>query len=140
MEADDMEKFIKTTNENLSGLEKAAILLAEIGPSDNSNYDALFEALHLSTDEIKKLRKAMKKLGRYAPAKTNYEDGIKQIQREQSVLLEALAFGKRKGIASNISESQRLSKLVDQDESTKIKKLVAEKPDDVAKVIRSWLG
>lgn len=135
-----MEKFIKTTNENLSGLEKAAILLAEIGPSDNSNYDALFEALHLSTDEIKKLRKAMKKLGRYAPAKTNYEDGIKQIQREQSVLLEALAFGKRKGIASNISESQRLSKLVDQDESTKIKKLVAEKPDDVAKVIRSWLG
>ena len=135
-----MDKFIKTTNENLSGLEKAAILLAEIGPSDNSNYDALFEALHLSTDEIKKLRKTMKKLGRYAPARTNYEDGMKQIQREQAVLQEALAFGKRKGIASNISESQRLSKLVDQDESTKIKKLVAEKPDNVAKVIRSWLG
>ena len=57
-----MDKFIKTTNENLSGLEKAAILLAEIGPSDNSNYDALFEALHLSADEIKKLRRAMKKL------------------------------------------------------------------------------
>lgn len=139
MEADDMDKFIKTTNENLSGLEKAAILLAEIGPSDNSNYDALFEALHLSADEIKKLRRAMKKLGRYAPARTNYEDGMKQIQREQSVLKEALAFGKRKGIASNISESKRIERIVDQKETSKIQKLVAENPDNVAKVIRSWL-
>ena len=135
-----MDKFIKTTKGNLSGIEKAAILLAEIGPSDNSNYDALFEALHLSTDEIKKLRKAMKKLGRYAPARANYEEGMDQIHREQAVLQEALAFGKRKGIAPNVSESKRLNKIVDQNETAKIQKLVAENPDDVAKVLRSWLG
>ena len=54
-----MEGFIRTTKPALSGPEKVAILLAEIGPLFNSNYDELFEKLHLSTKEIKKIRKAV---------------------------------------------------------------------------------
>ena len=72
-----MERFIITTKPALSGPEKVAILLAEIGPLFNSNYVELFEALHLSTAESKKIRKAMQKLGRYAPAYApSYEKGM----------------------------------------------------------------
>ena len=53
-----MEGFIRTTKPALSGPEKVAILLAEIGPFFNSNYDQLFEAMHLSDEEIRKIRKA----------------------------------------------------------------------------------
>ena len=95
-----MEQFLKTTEPSLSGPEKVAILIAEIGPFFNSNYDQLYGAMHLSDEEIKKIRKAMKKLGRYAPGKVSYEKGMEQIQQEQSVLQEALDYGVRKGIVS----------------------------------------
>ena len=81
-----MEQFIKTTTPSLSGPKKVAILLAEIGPFFNSNYDQLYGALHLSDEEIRKIRKAMKKLGRYAPAKVSYEKGMEQIQQEQAAM------------------------------------------------------
>ena len=133
-----MDGFIRTTEPTLSGSEKVAILLAEIGPFFNSNYDQLFEAMHLSDEEIRKIRKAMKKLGRYAPAKVSYEKGMEQIQQEQSVLKEALDYGVRKGIVSKTSGSsgKTLKDFIPAD----VKNIANQNPEDVAKVLRSWLG
>ena len=133
-----MEQFIKTITPSLTGPEKVAILLAEIGPFFNSNYDQLYGAMHLSDEEIKKIRKAMKKLGRYAPAKVSYEKGMEQIQQEQSVLQEALDYGVRKGIVSKSSGSsgKTLKDFIPAD----IKNIANQNPEDVAKVLRSWLG
>ena len=133
-----MEQFIKTITPSLTGPEKVAILLAEIGPFFNSNYDQLYGAMHLSDEEIKKIRKAMKKLGRYAPAKVSYEKGMDQIQQELSVLQEALDYGVRKGIVSKSSGSsgKTLKDFIPAD----IKNIANQNPEDVAKVLRSWLG
>lgn len=134
------ESFIKITKPVLSGPEKVAILLAEIGPLFNSNYDQLFEAMHLSTDEIKKIRKAMKKLGRYAPAKTLYENGMDQINKEQSVLQEALEFGVRRGIAKMPAANETTHKTLKDFIPSDVKNLANQKPEDVANVLRSWLS
>ena len=133
-----MEGLIRTTKPSLSGLEKVAILLAELGPFFNSNYDQLYGAFHLSEEEIRKIRKAMKKLGRYAPAKVSYEKGMEQIQQEQSVLQEALDYGVRKGIVSKTQtdDSKTLKDFIPAD----IKNIANQNPEDVAKVLRSWLG
>ena len=133
-----MDGLIRTTKPSLSGLEKVAILLAELGPFFNSNYDQLYGALHLSDEEIRKIRKAMKKLGRYAPAKVSYEKGIEQIQQEQSVLQEALDYGVRKGIVSKTDGNgdKTLKDFIPAD----IKNIANQNPEDVAKVLRSWLG
>jgi flagellar motor switch protein FliG len=133
-----VEQFIKTTTTSLSGPEKVAILLAEIGPFFNSNYDQLYGALHLSDEEIRKIRKAMKKLGRYAPAKVSYEKGMEQIQQEQSVLQEALDYGVRKGIVSKTGGKggKTLKDFIPED----VKNIANQNPEDVAKVLRSWLG
>ena len=133
-----MEGFIRTTRPSLSGLEKVAILLAELGPFFNSNYDQLYGALHLSDEEIRKIRKAMKKLGRYAPAKVSYEKGMEQIQQEQSVLQEALDYGVRKGIVSKTDGNggKTLKDFIPAD----IENIANQNPEDVAKVLRSWLG
>ena len=134
----DKEQFIKTTEPVLSGPEKVAILLAEIGPFFNSNYDQLYGAMHLSDEEIKKIRKAMKKLGRYAPAKVSYEKGMEQIQQEQSVLKEALDYGVRKGIVNKTVSNggKALKDFIPED----VKNIANQNPEDVAKVLRSWLG
>ena len=133
-----MEGFIRTTKPSLSGPEKVAILLAELGPFFNSNYNQLYGALHLSDEEIRKIRKAMKKLGRYAPAKVSYEKGMEQIQQEQSVLQEALDYGVRKGIVSKTDGNggKTLKDFIPAD----IKNIANQNPEDVAKVLRSWLG
>jgi flagellar motor switch protein FliG len=133
-----MEGFIRTTKPSLSGLEKVAILLAELGPFFNSSYDQLYGALHLSDEEIRKIRKAMKKLGRYAPAKVSYEKGMEQIQQEQSVLQEALDYGVRKGIVSKTggNDGRSIKDYIPAD----IKNIANQNPEDVAKVLRSWLG
>ena len=81
-----MEKFIKTSSAKLSGLEKAAVLLAELGPAFNNNYAALEQALNLSEKEKIKLANAMKNLGSYNPA----VHGIGEILREESVLNEVI--------------------------------------------------
>ena len=136
-----MEGFIRTTKPTLSGAEKVAILLAEIGPLFNSKYDELFEALYLSTAEIKKIRKAMKKLGRYSPAQaSSYENGMEQIARETSVLQEVLDYGARRGILPKRTKVEAFQKTIKQLMPDKIKDMANKNPDDVAKVIRSWLG
>lgn len=135
-----MEKLIKTTTPSLSGSEKAAILLAEIGPLFNSNYDQLFGALHLSDEEIRKIRKSMKKLGKYEPGKVSFEKGMEQIKQEQSVLQEALEFGVHRGIAKMPASNELTHKTLKDFIPADLKNLANQKPEEVANVLRTWLG
>ena len=85
-----MEGLVKVTNKvPLKGYEKAAVLLGELGPETSK---PVLEALRLSRKESKKIRKNIKKLGRYNP--NNY----KQVSRELSVLTDTINYGKAKGI------------------------------------------
>ena len=139
--------FIKTTGSGLSGAEKAAILIAELGPSFVSSYDQLY-ALHLTKDEISKIKKAMKKIGPYNPGKMTDAVGIGQIKREQEVLREALAFFRAKrGVSQTVavksgetmSPSGTTDQTLKQMDFLKIKDSVFQKPDDVANILRVWL-
>lgn len=134
------ENFIKTTKPALSGPEKVAILLAEIGPFFNSNYDQLFGAMHLSDEEIRKIRKSMKKIGRYAPAKVSFEKGMEQIKQEQSVLQEALEFGVRRGIATMPAGNGVTHKTLKDFIPADLKNLANQKPEEVANVLKKWLS
>ena len=135
-----VEKLIKTTTPSLSGSEKAAILLAEIGPLFNSNYDQLFGAMHLSDEEIRKIRKSMKKLGKYEPGKVSFVKGMEQIKQEQSVLQEALEFGVRRGIAKMPASNELTHKTLKDFIPADLKNLANQKPEEVANVLRTWLG
>ena len=135
-----MEHFIKTATPNLSGPEKVAILLAEIGPLFNSNYDQLFGAMHMSDEEIRKIRKSMKKLGKYEPGKVSFEKGMDQIKQEQVVLKEALEFGVRRGIAEMPAGNGITHKTLKDFIPADLKNLANQKPEEVANVLRKWLG
>ena len=81
----------------------------------------------------------MKKLGRYAPAKTSYENGMNQINKEQSVLQEALEFGVRRGIAKIPAANEVTHKTLKDFIPSDLKNLANQNPEDVANVLRSWL-
>lgn len=139
--------FIKTTGSGLSGAEKAAILIAELGPSFVSSYDQLY-ALHLTKDEISKIKKAMKKIGPYNPDKMTETVGIGQIKREQEVLREALAFFRAKrGVSQTVAVKSgkggnalgATDNTLKQMDFLKIKDSVLQKPDAVANILRTLL-
>lgn len=135
-----MQKLIKVTSDKLSGAEKAAILLAEIGTRFNGNYDELAEALHLSKDEMKKIRKAMERLGPYNPALRTTEEGIAEIKREQAVLNEVIEFGKRRGIFHPVETHNVPNQYVKRDSSNVLSDMIHQDPEAMAKILSGWLG
>lgn len=136
-----MGKFIKATEKKLTGVQKAAIILAELGPLLNDNYDVLMEKLNLSADEMKKIRIAMKNLGEYRPAKHGYEQGMAEIKREQSVLKEVLEFGRRRGIYTPPPEGEedKFEKLVEKNNNQTINNITASDPEMLANILKLWI-
>lgn len=132
--------FIKTTSQELSGIEKTAILLAEIGPMYNNNYDALMESLNLSTEEKEKIRKAMMRLGSYHPARKDYETGMAEIKREQAVLNEVIEFGKRRGIFHPVEKSSIQGQYVKKDMTNGLADFAKNNPKAVADILAKWIG
>lgn len=132
--------FIKTTSQELTGIEKTAILLAEIGPMYNNNYDALMDSLHLSTDEKERIRKAMVRLGTYRPAKKDYETGMAEIKREQAVLNEVIEFGKRRGIFHPVEHSSIQGQLIKRDVTNGLAEMAKNNPQAVADILAKWIG
>lgn len=130
-----MDQFIKTSLPQLSGVEKAAILLAEIGPAFNNNYAALENELQLSDDEKIKLAQAMKNLGTYNPAR----HGMGEILREESVLNEFIEFGKKRGIFHPV-ENPSFGRNSRTDASNGVSQMAKQDPEAVAKILSSWLG
>lgn len=124
-----MEGFIKETGKQikLSGIQKAAILLGELGPDASAG---VIENLHLTPRETKKIVRAMKKLGKY---KIN---NPVQVQRELMVLTETANYGIRKGI---YKRSTRKDDFITQNKSD-ISNMISSNPDAIANLLRSWLG
>ena len=123
-----MEGLVKVTNKvPLKGYEKAAVLLGELGPETSK---PVLEALRLSRKESKKIRKNIKKLGRYNP--NNY----KQVSRELSVLTDTINYGKAKGIfnSARAAENSFVTKT-----ETSLKQMANSNPDTIANVLKMWL-
>lgn len=135
-----MIKLIKTTAKELSGVEKAAILLAEIGPLYNDNYAELEKALNLSPAEMKKIRKAMEGLGQYHPARHGMEVGMAEIKREEAVLEEVIEFGKRRGIFNPVEKSTIPNQYIRKDLTNGLADIAKNDPEGVAKILASWIG
>ena len=135
-----MRPFIKTTSKELSGVEKAAILLAEIGPMYNCNYDELLKALNLTTDEMRKSRQTMGKLGKYEPVHHEYETRMAEIKREQAVLEEVIEFGKHRGIFHPIEKSNIPNQYIRNDLTHGLAEMAKKDLEGIAKVLSSWLG
>ena len=131
-----MERYIKTTVAELSGPQKAAILLAELGPLVNDNYQELYRHLKLSTSETEKIRLAMENL---TPSLKTEPKNIDEIYREQAVLAEAINFGRKRGIFHPIPKDQLKNTHVKTTQAGTIASMVNENPESVAKIVSQWL-
>lgn len=121
-----MQGFIKSTNKNYSGFEKAAVLLCELGNAR----EGVLNALALSSLEKSKLLRAIEKLGHYNP------NNMDHVKREQAVLSEVLLYGSKKNILSTkpvVPAKQR-------DKNKDMWQTVKKDPDRVAEVLKVWLS
>lgn len=122
-----MAEFIKTEGENpsvpkLSGFQKAAIFLGEIGSAASQ---PIIARLNLSDSQLISLNKAFKNLGDFNPHNEF------QVRRENSVLEEAAAYGKMHGI---YHEKPRVTP-----EQQKVNSFANQNPEDVAKFLSGLL-
>lgn len=131
-----MEKFIKTTAKELTGLEKAAILLAEIGPTHNENYADLEKAMHLSPAEMKKIRRTMENFEKYDFTLHEEPVVLSEIKRENAVLTEFLNFCQMKGFYDPSAAAAKKKAEADR-MASEVKK---ETPEAIAKILSSWIG
>jgi len=118
-----MEKLIKVTEKErkLSGYEKTAILLGELGPQ---NSDRILKILNLSTKELKKINSVLKKLNRQPVNNAQIK------HNEVAVLSEAVRYGKQKGIIYP----------VEKDHSQGFRKMADNNPQAIANILSSWIG
>lgn len=126
--------FVKSSQ--LTGAQKAAILLAEIGPAFNNQYSRFQECLNLNPKEMKKLRLAMKSLPLYLRSEPK---NIKEIYREQDVLEALLNFCEARGIYNPKDFEKEEEPAYLKNDRTGVGKLVAENPNAIARIIGNWL-
>ena len=130
-----MEELIKQTGTGpkLTGYEKVAILLGEL---DNEAYYKVMHELSLSRKQFHKIRKAMKKLGKYNP------HDYRQTVKETSVLSELVSFLKgRNHYQSSSLRSASLKLNLNQNNNTdnQMKDMVKNNPEDIANILKTWL-
>ena len=117
-----MNGFTKVTDKYgryLSGKEKAAILMSELGRAGNNIVD------FLSTKELHMLSKQMKRMGK------SY-DPVCDLQ----VLEETARYGQSRGIAPKV-----LEKTVQQNvASNPVADAIKNNPEALAKVLSQWLS
>ncbi|MCH5288567.1 MAG: hypothetical protein J1E32_01470 [Treponema sp.] len=126
MANDSFQMVTENFRRPLSGKEKAAILLGELGGSAESVFE------YLSDAEVKKLRKAMRSLGK----KVNWAD-------ETAVLAETNKWGVRKGIAKPIHSDAEIAALIKTTErnekQNELRNLFLKNPDAIANALGAWL-
>lgn len=122
-----MENFIATAEPDikLTGAEKTAILLGELGMAISDN---LLERVGLTEQEKKAVNKAFKKLGRYNP-QSRFE-----ARREVQVLQEVMNFGAYKGILPPPKPDFY------QQKQQEVLGMMKQNPDAVANLLKTWLG
>ena len=122
----NVQGFVKSAEVSYSGLEKAAVLLAEL--SDGA--DKVFDYLSLSDYEKTKIRKTMQKLGKYDP------NNMAHVKREQAVLKEALEYGRQK----NILSSKPVLPAEERDKNKDFWQTVRKDPKKVADLLGAWIN
>ena len=122
-----MENFIATAEPDikLSGAEKTAILLGELGMAIS---DDLLDRVGLTDREKKAINKAFKKLGKYNP-QSRYE-----ARREVQVLQEVMDYGSYKGILPPPKPDFY------QQKQQEVLGMMKQNPDAVANLLKAWLG
>lgn len=121
--------FQKTSQKNIPGRKKAAILFGELDP-------AAAEGVmdYLNADEKKMLLKAMRKLG------TKYNPNNPAEVRDEIQVLETLErFGKVRNIYRDVASERKAFEKVAASPATKIKSALSDYPDRVASVLSAWL-
>ncbi len=130
--AETNQYFLKVTDNlnkvgrPLSGKEKAAILFSELGGIAG---DSVME--YLNTDELKKLRKSIKRLG--------YRVDVKN---EVSALNDANNFGIRRGISNPISSDEQIEEYVRTHSNAKgneLRNIISQNPTAIADALRAWM-
>lgn len=121
--------FQKTSQRDIPGKKKAAILFGELDP-------AAAEGVmdYLNADEKKMLLKAMRKLG------TKYNPNNPAEVRDEIQVLETLErFGKVRNIYKDVASERKAFEKVAASPATKIKNVLNDYPDRVASVLSAWL-
>lgn len=123
-----MEGFIKTESAQpsvpkLSGVQKAAIFLGEIGSSASQQ---VLSHVKISDSQLAALNKAFKNLGDFNPHNEF------QVRRENAVLEEAATFGKMHGIYREIPHPTPSQERTDNFKN--------KNPEDIAKFLSGLLG
>ena len=125
-----MDNLIKISGliPKITGYQKAAILLAELGletSKENKEY------LKLTPKEHKKLLNTYKKLG-------SYPRNINDIIREEKVLAETLNYGKVKGIYTPIEKEDLQTQYLKKNQA-QVSKMLNDSPDTITNIIKNWL-
>ena len=125
-----MDNLIKISGSipKITGYQKAAILLAELGLETSKE---IKEYLKLTPKEHKKLLNTYKKLG-------SYPRNINDIIREEKVLAETLNYGKVKGIYTPI-EKEDLQTQYLKNNQAQVSKMLNDSPDTITNIIKNWL-
>ena len=125
-----MDNLIKISGliPKITGYQKAAILLAELGLETSKE---IIEYLKLTPKEHKKLLNTYKKLG-------SYPRNINDIIREEKVLAETLNYGKVKGIYTPI-EKEDLQTQYLKNNQAQVSKMLNDSPDTITNIIKNWL-
>lgn len=128
-----MEQLIKETGSGpvLSGYEKTAILLGEL---DAQSFDLVMNELPLNRVQLKKIRKAMKKLGKYNP------HDYRQTVKETSVLGEMMNFFRRRNITTNKNPVSSLKLNLNSQQNTDVTKVTSENAAEIANILKTWLN
>ena len=121
-----MDEFLKIPE--LSGKEKAAVLVTEIG-SEGAN--KVFACLRPS--EVDKILKAVSSLG-----KVHISDEIK-------VLSELNAFGVRRGITRPVRSDEEIRAEIEAQKELRgvpkeLRKFINQNPDTIADALSAWMG
>ena len=125
-----MDNLIKISGSipKITGYQKAAILLAELGLETSKE---IKEYLKLTPKEHKKLLNTYKKLG-------SYPRNINDIIREEKVLAETLNYGKVKGIYTPIAKEDLQTQYLKKNQA-QVSKMLNDSPDTITNIIKNWL-
>ena len=124
-----MAEFVKSSEIHISGAQKAAILLSEIGQAGSME---IYKNLKLSKKDIKRIRQATESLGVYNP------DNEYMAKREGMVLEAAINYGiQNSGFTPH---KVQIKKSYAEQERDEVNQMVLQNPDAVANLLKTWLG
>lgn len=125
----DELNFEMTSDKGIPGHKKAAILFGELGSAAAGVQD------YLTPQEIKKLNKAMRKLGK----KYNPYNSI-EVNNEVQVLETLERFGKVRNIYRDVAGERKAFQKKMATPAAKIRNAINDYPEQVASVLSAWLS